>query len=145
MISLELLEPSAEAELMRAAGPGEAVFVGKDVAIDGKIAAVIAARETNLSLRVGGGAATDNDGADAKPGEEAGDTRGGSAGSELTGEVVGSAGEAEARGVDESRREDVSFFGAEDLLAKSEDIGAIGIGGSGGVGGAVVDSVDGSE
>ena len=115
------------------------------IARDAEVAAVVAAGEADAGLRIRSGAAADDDGADGKADEEAGDGCGGSAGCGFTGEEISGARVADARGVEQVGREDVSFFEAEDLLAQRENVGAVGVGGGGGEVVAIVDGVDGGE
>ena len=142
LVGLEILEPGAEAPLVAAVRQRDTIFIGIEIARDVKIAAVVASGEADCGLRVRGGAAADDDGADRTAGEKSGDRGGGSAGGGLTGEEVSGAGVAKAGDIEQAGREDVGFFEAEDLLAEGEDVGAVGIRGGRGVVGAVVDGVD---
>ena len=77
-----------------------------------KIAAVVAAGEADGGLRIRRRAAADHDRADGVSGEKTGNARGGSAGRWFAGEEIAGAGIADARGVEKSWRENVSFFEA---------------------------------
>ena len=115
------------------------VVEGKEIARDGVVAADVAAGAGDLRGAVGGSGAGDDDGADGTAGDEAGDIDGGAAE-----KVERGAGEAEACGVEQLRREDVLLLDAGDLLAQRLIDGGEGVGG-GGVRDGVVDGVDAEE
>ncbi len=144
-VGLETLKPRPEAELVVSPRQGNAVLEGVEISMDVKIAAVVASSKTNGGLRIRCGASTDDNGTNGMANEEARDTRGGSSGSRLPKEKIPGAGEADACGVQDGRRENVSFFEAEDLFPKIQDIGAIRVERSGGHVAAIVRGVNSGE
>src|SRR5580698_6507052 len=128
LVRLELLKPSAKGELMDAMGQADLVFICIKVARDGKIAAVVAARQSNLRLRIRGGASAHHHSANLITQQESGhiDRRGSR--SRLAGEEVAGARIAEGRDVQQRRREDVRLGQAGHLLAQRQNVGAVGIG-----------------
>src|ERR1700676_637909 len=130
---------------MAAMGVGDAILEGVKVARDGEVAAIVAAGEAELRLRIRSGASAYHYGTDGMTLEKSGDIDRGSAGSGLAGEKIAGAGVAEARGVDERGREDVRFLEGGDLRAQGEDVGAERVEGSDGEVVAVIDGVDAGE
>ncbi len=117
----------------------------EEVAIDVQVAAVVAAGEPELRLRVGRLAAADDDRANGQPGEKPWHRCGRRAWGRLAGEEVGGAREAESRRVQQIRREHVRVLDAEHLFAQAEQIGAVRIERRRRIRVAVVDRVDGAQ
>src|ERR1700761_1739875 len=124
---------------MAAEGRVDVVVEGEEIARDGIVAADVAARASDLRCAVRGGGSGDDDGADRAAADEAGDIDGGAAE-----EIERGAGEAEARRVEQARREDVLLLDAGDLLAQCLVDDGEGSGG-GGVRDGVVDGIDAEE
>ena len=102
-VGLEALEPDAEIELMAAAGQADTILKGVEISGNGEIAAIVAAREAELGLRVRGGATTYDDCADWAAEKKSGNAGSGSTGSGLPGEEIAGAGKAKSRGVSDAK------------------------------------------
>ena len=91
LVRLELLYPNAEFELLTSFGPRYLVLVRIKVAGNMKIAAVVAACQSELRLRIGGCASSYNHSAYLMSDEKTGNVGRGSAGRRLAREEVGCA------------------------------------------------------
>lgn len=141
-VGAEALEPSTDVDLMAAFGEGGAIFIGKEIASNAEITAVVATGETELGGGIGGRAASDNDGTEWEAAEETGFAGCGSAGSGFTREEVGGAGKTDTGGVEKVWREDVGLFDAGDLFAEGFGVGTEEVSAGGSEIGAIVDGVD---
>jgi hypothetical protein len=127
---LELLEPTAETQLMMPAGKRQPIFVGKDISPDRQVTAIVASCETDLRLRIGSCTPSDHYGTNAQTGKKSGDAGRRSARSGFAGEIVSRSREAETCRVQERRGKDVCLFEADDLFAQVENVRAVRIHGS---------------
>src|SRR5271170_4362973 len=106
---------------MLAARPVDVVIDSEEIADRLVIAAGVRARLGDLGCAVRCRGPRDYDCADGRTRDPAGDIDG-----NLAGEVIGSAGKAEARGVEQVRREDVLLLSAHHLLTEPLVDGRVG-------------------
>ena len=125
LVGLQPLEPHPGGNLVTPFGERDPVRIGKDIAGDMQIAAVIASRQSQLRLRVGRLAAAHHDGADRESRQESRDRSCRAAGSRLPGKEITGARKSEPRRVHQVRRKHVRLFEADHLLAQLNKIGRV--------------------
>ncbi len=113
--------------------------------MDEEVAAIVAASQAELCLRIRSRAAANDHGAHGMADQETRNASRRRARRGFSGKEITSAGEAHAGGVQECQRKDVRFFEAEDLFAQGEDIGAKWVERSGSHVATIVGGVNGGE
>ena len=120
----------------------DAVLVGKYIARDRQVAAIVAACQTELRGGIGRSAAAHHQGADGVPLKKARKLSRGGAWSGFAREEVPGAGKAGAKSVQQRRREDMRFLKTRDLFPQRVHISAVVVGAGRRKVGAVIDGVD---
>src|SRR5579872_4751714 len=122
-IRLHALDPRAEGPLVTPVSPYDLIFVREKIAVHVEVAAVVAARETDLRGGIRCRAAAHVDGAHAQVADEAQiHARRGSSRRRLAVEEITGARKTETRRVEERGRERMGLFHAQHLLAQAFDV-----------------------